>query len=677
MGKNVLLMLVFFFFLKLHAAFDPNSILLIDDSLKNNTVKRILNEFRSKENLKEKINYLFKLEEYQIGWVYPYLKDSLEDLKRRVYMKIVNPEARFKISWIESNIASYNNNLPQSIYLLENALNLYCLNKSDSEMVVKKLVYLSSNTMDINNLIYYNTLYKNHLSPEKKYLVNESEIFYKFGQYQKAIHLRYEELKDIVKTDTFYRFHLHNDLGIFFSKLKKYDSSFFHYRIAQGIADNYLAHHPHDKRFTFLKNLVGGNLAHLLYTFGNYKEAIPLLKKDFYYSVASEEWLSAFNSSSLLALCYQLMGDVKLSDRYLDTSKKLLSEHLRYHHIARKNYYKTVSQIQGFRKNYPIAYANLKKFYDLDDSINEKQKGNLNLYESLMYEIKLKNKELSNQSEILKLSKESEIKSRNLRSYGIFVFFVLIVMVFYMFRINFKLRKREQELEFKNLKIQTQNNTIQNSLKEKDLLIKEVHHRVKNNLQLIISIINLQKSKGVTPETQSILDDLKYRIFSISNAHQMLYQRNSIQSVNIKDYLISILKNLESTSEKPIQLDYSFDNTDDVFMGLDIAILLGLLINEMFTNSLKYASREGKNTEIKLHFYKDPYRDKFKMRFSDNGPGLSDNFENIIQKNQSTGLELIYMLVQNLSGKLSVNSQNGLEYILEFEVQSRPSDASE
>jgi hypothetical protein len=107
--------------------------LLIDDSLKNNTVKRILNEFRSKENVKEKINYLFKLEEYQIGWAYPYLKDSLEDLKRRVYMKSVNPEARFKISWIESNIASYNNNLPQSIYLLENALNLYCLNKSDSE----------------------------------------------------------------------------------------------------------------------------------------------------------------------------------------------------------------------------------------------------------------------------------------------------------------------------------------------------------------------------------------------------------------------------------------------------------------------------------------------------------------------------------------------------------------
>lgn len=676
MVRNVLLLLVFFFFFKFHAVFDPSSNLFIEDTIKNNIVKRILNDFRSKENLKEKINYLFKLEEYQIGWVYPYLKDSLEDLKRRVYMKIVNPEARFKISWIESNIASYNNNLPQSIYLLENALNLYCLNKSDSEMVVKKLVYLSSNTMDINNLIYYNTIYKNHLSPEKKYLVNESEIFYKFGQYQKAILLRYEELKDVVKTDMFYRFHLHNDLGIFFSKLKKYDSSFFHYHIAQSIADNYLERHPNDKKFTFLKNLVGGNLAHLLYTFGNYKEAIPLLKKDFYYSVDSEEWLSAFNSSSLLALCYQLVGDAKLSDRYLDTSKKLLSERLRYHHIARRNYYKTVSQIQGLRKNYPIAYTNLKRYYDLEDSINEKQKGNLNLYESLMYEIKLKNKELSNQSEILKLSKESEIKSRNIRSYGIFVFFVLIVMVFYMFRINSKLRKREQELEFKNLKIQTQNNTIQNSLKEKDLLIKEVHHRVKNNLQLIISIINLQKSKGVTPETQSILDDLKYRIFSISNAHQMLYQRNSIQSVNIKDYLISILKNLESTSEKPIQLDYSFENTDDVFMGLDNAILLGLLINEMFTNSLKYASVEGKNTEIKLHFYKDPYRDKFKMRYSDNGPGLSDSFENIIQKNQSTGLELIYMLVQNLSGKLSVNSQNGLEYVLEFEVQSRASDAS-
>lgn len=649
---------------------------IFNDTLKSDTVRKLLNEFRTKENLKQKINFLYQLDENQIGWIYPLIKDSLEELKKRVFLKTSNPEARYKLNCIEANIAIYSNNLPQAIYLLKNNLNLYSQTKSDSEHVVKKLLELSNLTMNTHDLIHYNILYKNYISKDKKFLIDESEIYYKLGQYQKAIQLKYVEVGEKAKTDTFERFHLHNALGLFYSKLGQDDSSLFHFKSARDLSENYLKNHSNDKRFTFLYNLAGGNLGFLYYNIGNYKEATLLLEKDFYHSVKYEEWLSAFNASSLLSLCYSHLNNRKAAEKYLDTSEKILHSKLRFNGVARKGYYKTLADLFSLRKDFQKAYLNLRNYIRLVDSINERQKGNLTLYEYLNYEIELKKQEINKQNEFLKLSKESEIKSRNIRSYGIFVFFVLIVMVFYMFRINSKLRKREQELEFKNLKIQTQNNTIQNSLKEKDLLIKEVHHRVKNNLQLIISIINLQKSKGVAPETQSILDDLKFRIFSISNAHQMLYQRNSIQSVNIKDYLISILKNLESTSEKPIHLDYSFVNTDDVFMGLDNAILLGLLINEMFTNSLKYAATDGKNAEIRLHFFKDPYRDKFLMKYSDNGPGLSDTFENIIQKNQSTGLELIYMLVQNLSGKLSVNSQNGLEYMLEFEIQSKPSDAS-
>jgi two-component sensor histidine kinase len=312
----------------------------------------------------------------------------------------------------------------------------------------------------------------------------------------------------------------------------------------------------------------------------------------------------------------------------------------------------------------------MRLYNDLSDSIEKQTKEKNTLFESFIYELKKKDEEIRSKDEAIRQSAEAEVKSRNIRSYSIFVFLILSGMIYYMFSINRKLKKREQELEIKNAKIQSQNSTIQQALKEKDMLIKEVHHRVKNNLQLIISIINLQKQKGVSKESEGILDDLKFRIFSIANAHQMLYQKNSIQSVNIKEYIDSIFSNVKSSSEYPVSLSTEYENVEDINLGLDNAIIIGLMINEMFTNSVKHA-RKGKPIEITFKLKKDPWRNIFDFWFKDNGPGLPEDFHQIIRKSNSTGLELIYMLSQNLSANLEVYNDNGLCYHVRFEILSK------
>jgi len=660
--------LIFIFFCDFPAW--GKKIIIPPDTAGNKKQKDLFLRFKQQATIKEKTNFLYELSQEDLCLLYPLVKDTLYKMKERIFKKSHNTEARLRYNWIESRTALCENNIPLAVYLLENALEMYCQTKKDSEQVVSKLVDLFDATININKIIYYNDLYKNFLSPDKKPLISESRIYGKIGLYSKAIFFKYKEAEKEKITDSFNLAHFHNDLGVYFAGEDQLDSSRMHYTLAMNIAKNLMEKNPDNIQFKFMYNLTRGNLAHLMFLEKKYQEAIPYFTSDFLYSKKAGEWLSAFNAGIELAACYAYTGKNNIAGKYFDSAYDILSGKLRFVNNARKRYYKYMSLRYEHIKDYNNAYRYMRLYNDLSDSIEKQTKEKNTLFESLIYELKKKDEEIRSKNEAIRQSAEAEVKSRNIRSYSIFVFLLLSGMIYYMFSINRKLKKREQELEIKNAKIQSQNSTIQQALKEKDMLIKEVHHRVKNNLQLIISIINLQKQKGVCKESEGILDDLKFRIFSIANAHQMLYQKNSIQSVNIKEYIDSIFSNVKSSSEYPVSLSTEYENVEDINLGLDNAIIIGLMINEMFTNSVKHA-RNGKPIEITFKLKKDPWRNIFDFWFKDNGPGLPEDFHQIIRKSNSTGLELIYMLSQNLSANLEVYNDNGLCYHVRFEILSK------
>lgn len=196
------------------------------------------------------------------------------------------------------------------------------------------------------------------------------------------------------------------------------------------------------------------------------------------------------------------------------------------------------------------------------------------------------------------------------------------------------------------------------SLREKEQLLKEIHHRVKNNLQIIYSLLNLQSSL-ITDETHlEAMRDSRNRIKSMALVHEMLYSSSDLSSINLDAYIRSLIQHLSFTYSNPRQdIQYDVQIDKKISLEIDRMIPLGLLVNEMISNSLKYAfpERDG-NITIKLQTEGEYYI----FSVSDNGVGLHENFDPA--KVESLGMQLIFMLADQMDASLEMNGKNGLAY---------------
>ncbi len=204
---------------------------------------------------------------------------------------------------------------------------------------------------------------------------------------------------------------------------------------------------------------------------------------------------------------------------------------------------------------------------------------------------------------------------------------------------------------------------IRQSLKEKEVLLKEVHHRVKNNLQVISSILNLQSSYVKDEQTLNILRESQNRIKSMSYIHESLYQTKNFSSINFSEYIVNLSNNLFHSYQ-------IFDNfielkleVDPVNLNLDQAIPCGLIVNELITNSLKYAFK-GK-TEGMIFIGISEKGKAITIRIEDNGLGLPKGFN--YRKTETLGLQLVVTLVEQLDGKLELKSEKGTKYLITFD----------
>lgn len=203
---------------------------------------------------------------------------------------------------------------------------------------------------------------------------------------------------------------------------------------------------------------------------------------------------------------------------------------------------------------------------------------------------------------------------------------------------------------------------IEQSLKEKEVLLKEIHHRVKNNLQIISSILNLQSSFVSDENTLGILLESRNRIRSMAIIHETLYKSEVFSSLNFGNYIEDLCNNLISSYQITGRIRLESD-IHQVNMILDQAIPCGLLINEIITNSLKYAWQEHNDGIISVRL--EQKGKTVELEVSDNGIGLPDQFEQM--NTETLGLQLIATLTEQLDGQLDVNTENGTKYLLKFE----------
>ncbi|KQC09217.1 MAG: hypothetical protein APR54_13055 [Candidatus Cloacimonas sp. SDB] len=206
---------------------------------------------------------------------------------------------------------------------------------------------------------------------------------------------------------------------------------------------------------------------------------------------------------------------------------------------------------------------------------------------------------------------------------------------------------------------------IRKDLNEKNILLKELYHRTKNNMQVIASMLKLQARHLGNEQLYNSYQEVIIKINSMALVHQKLYEAKDLSSINLKEYISDLADNLrKSYGIKETKVELKF-NLQKVFVNIDAAIPLSLVLTELISNAFKHAFPGEKNGRINLTLVKDE-KEKIVLELADNGVGVPDNID--LRKTNTIGLQNVFTLVEyQLNGKIGYNNKNGLHWRISFQ----------
>lgn len=324
--------------------------------------------------------------------------------------------------------------------------------------------------------------------------------------------------------------------------------------------------------------------------------------------------------------------------------------------------YEILSEAYAKSGNHQLAYINLRKYADLRDSLINEDRNSSIAEMQTKYETEKKDKriievELKNQQEkSLRIQQEKEtLESQKKFNYVLtflFVSLLILLVIIYAYRIKQKNNKLLIE----------RNEAIQENLTQKETMIGEIHHRVKNNLQLITSILDLQARSLQDEEAIKAINDSQNRVQTMAIIHQKLYQQDNIYGISMKEYIANISEAIVNSSldqTKTIDFDYNIEN---IYLHIDSSIPIGLILTEIITNSIKYAFPDLTRGIISISLSESD--NILKLIVKDNGVGI----ENATKSTNSTsfGLKMIKSLARQLKAEWNIKNEQGTEF--EFNI---------
>ncbi len=204
---------------------------------------------------------------------------------------------------------------------------------------------------------------------------------------------------------------------------------------------------------------------------------------------------------------------------------------------------------------------------------------------------------------------------------------------------------------------------IQNSLQEKEVLLKEIHHRVKNNLHIISNLLDLQSDYIEDEKVLELFSDSQNRIETMALIHEQLYQSKDLGKINFREYIHTLMDNLLCSYSNRESIINPIINVESISINLETAIPCGLIINELVTNSLKYAFPNGEDGEVGLELHQDE-QEKIHLTIRDNGIGIPADFD--WQNSSSLGLTLVRILSKQLKAEIEFDGTQGTVVNLRF-----------
>lgn len=224
--------------------------------------------------------------------------------------------------------------------------------------------------------------------------------------------------------------------------------------------------------------------------------------------------------------------------------------------------------------------------------------------------------------------------------------------------------KLEDLVNTRTSEIIAQKLTIEKALKEREVLLREIHHRVKNNLQVISSIFNMQLKEAQTDEVKKLINDGQSRMKTMSLIHQKLYQSEKFDAIEFEDYTRGLIGQVNQLYNKENSKIEHVVEASNIHLDIDTAIPLGLILNELLSNSYKYAfGNQGGRISIKITKGK---AGDYLLTYCDNGKGFPDDFN--IEESDSLGLRLVSILARQLKGGLDYKKGDGASFHIKFKV---------
>lgn len=378
-----------------------------------------------------------------------------------------------------------------------------------------------------------------------------------------------------------------------------------------------------------------------------------------YYNNAIREYL-IHGEPCELPLCYMKIASVQQAQNQTKLAKQTLERAVLLSDSCNINQYKLLTKLALFdycKQNnlYKDALVLMEDINTINSMLYDERKSKSMRDLEVKYETELTQKENENLKKHAKtLESKANIES-TIFIVSISALSIILVLLFYILSLRIR---RNDALSKQLAQIEGQN-------EERKTLLKEVHHRVKNNLQVITSLLSLQAAQISDEKTSSLFQQSQYRINAMAMVHEMLYQSDDLSQIKIETYFQELANALifsTKGSENNIVLQIE---APPIYLGLDTAIPLGLLINEILSNALKHGLKDSTTGEIyiKLEALTAPH---YCLKIGDNGIGCPQNID--FKNTKTLGLKLIYKLARQLLGKIEVDySKKGCHYVLYFQ----------
>ncbi|NNV54809.1 sensor histidine kinase [Limnovirga soli] len=316
-------------------------------------------------------------------------------------------------------------------------------------------------------------------------------------------------------------------------------------------------------------------------------------------------------------------------------------------------------------KKYDSAFYFLQLSKNLSDSVNSKEIKTLTNFQNIGF----------NEQMRLKAVEAEEIKTKTttqilLLLAGLLLFSIIAFVLYKSNKIkvkaNLALKEKNEEIEKTVAQLKTTQVSLAARNAENELLLKEIHHRVKNNLEVVSSLLALQSNQIDDPSVQSAMLASQNRVHSMGIIHQKLYQGENLAAIEMQDYFINLSENILDSFNADGHIKVECD-MPKLILDVDTAISIGLITNELLTNSLKYAFTEKEKGAIKISLTEQNTNSstegEYQLKISDNGIGKAVNET---AKGTGFGTQLVSLLTKQLDGKLTYEINNGTIVTLIF-----------